>query len=497
MVICTGDLNINLNETNNKTQLFNWACNRHGMENIANFLTRITNMSQTKIDVVLTNKKERMKCKTLNNERITDHETIQISLTCKEKINFKLTKTVNSWKNYDKIQLINDLRNWINFEYINTNEKIKMVQNNIKNSVDPMIQKVQIKLNSNAKKWYDEETKIQKIKKIEKYNVWTQTRDTNKWYEYIEERNKYNKMVKEKKNNNTQNDIIKAGKNQKHMWMCLKKLLPSRMSEISNEIEFENGMTSTNSTEICEKFNEYFIDSIIKINREIPKENAQINITRNEQIFKFKPTNIETITKITKKFTKKVDKNNTCNSMVWNDAMEYIAYHMKTIINESLASGKFPDELKTTITPIPKIRNTKKINEFRPINGLPIEEKIIEGVVKEQLQEYIESNDILTENQSAYRRNHSCETALNLLISECKEAMDKGYVIVLVFLDLKRAYETVDRKITIEKLKCYGINGTELNWFDTYMTNRTQIVKYKSEMSKKKKSQLDLHREHN
>lgn len=94
---------------------------------------------------------------------------------------------------------------------------------------------------------------------------------------------------------------------------------------------------------------------------------------------------------------------------------------------------------------------------------MPIEEKIIEGVVKEQLQEYIEVNKILTENQSAYRKQHSCETALNLMISECKEAIDKGYTTILVFLDLKRVFETVDRKRTKEKLKCYGITGTERN----------------------------------
>lgn len=114
---------------------------------------------------------------------------------------------------------------------------------------------------------------------------------------------------------------------------------------------------------------------------------------------------------------------------------------------------------------------------------MPNDEKILECVVKEQLMEFIESNNILTENQSAYRAKHSCESALNLMISDLKEAKEKGQTIVAVFLDLKRAFETVDRKRMSSKLKNMGINNIELKWFDSYMSDRKQNVKYKNEKS--------------
>lgn len=110
------------------------------------------------------------------------------------------------------------------------------------------------------------------------------------------------------------------------------------------------------------------------------------------------------------------------------------------------------------------------------------EEKIIEIIAKEQLMEYIEENNIITEYQSAYRKNFSCETALNLMISECKEELEKSYLII-VFLDLKRAFETVERERMKIKMKTYGIKGNELKWFESYMKDRKQIVIYKNEKS--------------
>lgn len=71
LVVCTGDLNMNLNENNSNKNLFNKVCDRYGLQNIANFNTRVTNLSQTKIDVVLTNKRDAIKCNANVKERVS------------------------------------------------------------------------------------------------------------------------------------------------------------------------------------------------------------------------------------------------------------------------------------------------------------------------------------------------------------------------------------------------------------------------------------------
>lgn len=179
--------------------------------------------------------------------------------------------------------------------------------------------------------------------------------------------------------------------------------------------------------------------------------------------------------------SKKINKSDTCNAQVWNDAMEYIAFFLPSIINESLVNGYVPIEWKISkVTPIQKIKHTKKVSEFRPINSMQTDEKIMEYVVKEQLIKYLEENSLLALHQSAFRCQHSCETTLNYVINELKECIDKDLEAIVIFLDLARAFETIDRNRLIKKMQNYGINDVELKWFMSYLQHRKQYTKYKN-----------------
>lgn len=100
---------------------------------------------------------------------------------------------------------------------------------------------------------------------MKKYWIWKNDKENiDKWNEYTTTRNVYNKKVDLKKNDETKNDIIKASNNQRNMWKCLKKIIPSKKKEASDEIEFDSGC-SANYNEIANKFNNFFIQSIIEI----------------------------------------------------------------------------------------------------------------------------------------------------------------------------------------------------------------------------------------
>lgn len=108
--------------------------------------------------------------------------------------------------------------------------------------------------------------------------------------------------------------------------------------------------------------------------------------------------------------------------------------------------GEFPSSWKKSlVVPLPKVAQSKRPEDRRPINMLPLYEKVLELVVKEQLCEFLENKNILINEQSGFRRNHSCETALNLLLLKWKRAIESKKVILAVFIDLKRAFETIDR----------------------------------------------------
>jgi hypothetical protein len=100
----------------------------------------------------------------------------------------------------------------------------------------------------------------------------------------------------------------------------------------------------------------------------------------------------------------------------------------------------------------------------RKINSdmLPTPEKISETCVKEQLLKFIEAKNILIEQQSGFRKHHSCESSLNFVVNGWKEEIQKGKVMLRFFIHLKRALETLDRNLLLEKLNFFGLGEGEM-----------------------------------
>lgn len=117
---------------------------------------------------------------------------------------------------------------------------------------------------------------------------------------------------------------------------------------------------------------------------------------------------------------------------------------------------------------------------------LPICEKIMEVFIKEQIIEHVYNNNILIESQSGFREKHSCESSIQLIVSKWKEIVDQGKIVLTVFIDFKRAFETIDRERLIQKLTHYGIDETARDWFCSYLKDRYQQTKIGDVTSNKK-----------
>lgn len=138
-----------------------------------------------------------------------------------------------------------------------------------------------------------------------------------------------------------------------------------------------------------------------------------------------------------------------------------------------------PKKLKVaSVIPVQKISGAIDGENFRPINTLLDVEKMLESVVKDQLMTFINDNNILIDNQSGFRDEHGCETALQLVINDWKGSIGEGNLTFAVFIDLKRAFETIDRQILVAKLQRYGFKENVLDWICSYLVMRTQKVKY-------------------
>ena len=111
---------------------------------------------------------------------------------------------------------------------------------------------------------------------------------------------------------------------------------------------------------------------------------------------------------------------------------------------------------------------------YRPISVLPAISKICERVVFDQLYCYLNSNGLLSKNQSGFRSLHSTVTALLHLKNDTYLNIDKGMTNLTVFLDLAKAFDTVSHSIFMEKLERYSLKGATLDWFSSYLSNRQQ-----------------------
>ena len=130
-----------------------------------------------------------------------------------------------------------------------------------------------------------------------------------------------------------------------------------------------------------------------------------------------------------------------------------------------------------TVSPIYKNGDKSDCSNCRPNSVLSTIAKILEKIVYNQLISYRNENYILTNNQFGFRKSHSTTTSLLKSTNKWFLNSDNGLINGVLFLDLRTAFDTVDHKILIDKLKLYGITGSTLNWFLFYLDKRYQTCK--------------------
>ena len=149
------------------------------------------------------------------------------------------------------------------------------------------------------------------------------------------------------------------------------------------------------------------------------------------------------------------------------------------IINKSITQGTFPEKLKwALVTPIFKGQNLDphRFNSYRPISLLPVLSKVFEKVIYKQLYTYMTKNNLLTISQYGFRKDHSTEFAALELVDRVGKELDTKNTVLSVFLDLSKAFDTLDHKILTQKLKHYGADELAISWFTSYLSGRKQAL---------------------
>ena len=158
-------------------------------------------------------------------------------------------------------------------------------------------------------------------------------------------------------------------------------------------------------------------------------------------------------------------------------ASEIVSLSLSELINNSISKGIFPNICKLA-QGIPIFKNDSRLicNNYRPILLLSNISKVFEKVIHCRLNLFLEQNNRLYPFQLGFRLNYSTNNVLMAIVESIQKQLDDGNYNAGVFVDLKKAFDTVNHNILLEKLDYYGIRGVTKNWFESYLNNQKQFV---------------------
>ena len=166
------------------------------------------------------------------------------------------------------------------------------------------------------------------------------------------------------------------------------------------------------------------------------------------------------------------------------DGANVLALPISQLCNLSISLSTFPQDCKIAkLKPQYKKGSRTEPKNFRPISLLPLLSKLIEKTIHDQVQNYCNENNIFFAFQSGFRGKHSTDTCLTYLHDKILKGFDEGLLTGMIAIDLQKAFDTIDHEILLSKMPLLGFSNNTINWFRSYLSNRTFHVSLNSYMS--------------
>ena len=504
-IILMGDFNIDLLKVESDTKISDFLEQVYATSLKPNITapTRINTRSKTLIDNIFSTETGENSFSGNILTSISDHLAQFLLFPMKAYEKQKAETYQRNFKNFNEVDFLNDANR------LKWNSVLELNKNNTNRSFDKFyetteklldvyapitrLSKAETKLSS--KPWITNGifNAIKKKNKIYKkfLRAKSEINRTRLYSEFKKYRNKINNLIKVSKAKHYQNFFVSHKNNLFKTWQGVRSIINinKNTKKTVNCLNI-NGKEETDPFHISNSLNTFFTTVAKKIESKIVPTNKHFSEylqNPNENSFFLTPTSPDEVAETIKNlnFRKALGPNSIPNKAL-KIIYKAISTPMSDLINLSFETGIHPNLTKTSnVIPAHKKGSQLEANNYRPISLISNISKIIEKIVYKRLYNFLETNVILYEQQYGFRNNHSTNHALIEITEKIREALDKNEFACGTFIDLQKAFDTVNHGILLKKLEHYGIRGIPNNWFRSFLTNRYQFTTVSAQSSAK------------
>jgi len=488
-----GDFNIDLLRSDKHcgTKHFLDMLYSYGLFPMINKPTRVTSVSATLIDNIFTNSfSSESKSGILCND-ISDHLPIFSSCTHKgvSHVKHDLFKYVRKFAEKDSVKFKEELRR-VDWEVILEENDVNKASTSFVKIVKDLydkhfpIRKVRVNTKQKHKPWLTKGLLNACHKKNRLYKAFVVNKTLESERKYKTYKNKLTSVLRfsEKK---YYSDLLHENRNNiKSTWKILNNAINRNKSSdrIPDEFYDSNKKRVCGKESIANGFNSFFTNVGPNLAKHIPNERGVsisdfMQETNNNSMF-IEPVDENEMVKTVSKLKNKTSTDYDDMSMeMVKSIINFICKPLCHICNLSFNSGIFPDNMKIAkVIPLFKAGERNSFNNYRPVSLLPQFSKILEKLFDYRLQKFIDKHDLLSDCQYGFRQNRSTNFALMELIEEICSSLDNKKNTIGVFIDLRKAFDTLDHDLLLRKLNHYGVRGIAHEWLKSYLSNRKQFV---------------------
>ena len=271
----------------------------------------------------------------------------------------------------------------------------------------------------------------------------------------------------------------------KAFWKTIRPFLANKGENQNTIVLRENDEIKTNTSDVCDIFNEHFINVAADIGpmqndtdyTNHPSIEAIKHRNKIPESFAFKTVGNEEVYK--KLQDLKCNKATGCDQIpakVIKMVAQNVATPLASIINASINQSRFPQDLKLAdVSPVFKKKDNLDNKNYRPVSILPSISKIFESLMADQLTDYF--NHIFDNFLSAFRKTYGCQSLLLRIVEDWRHAVDNKHIIGAILTDLSKAFDCLPHKLLLEKTKAYGLSEQANKLLESHLSMRKQRVK--------------------